>query len=161
MNLARLHLAAFAILSLVTAASALGASDAPIGIAAFTSHSRFVDAQISPKGTYLAAVSVEGGKRALKVVDLKARKLVSAFKPERASVGGFQWVNDSRIAIELYDEEDLLASPVNRGEIYAIDATGANGSMIYGYRAGIDSGILTGRERKRERVHGYATIIGG
>jgi hypothetical protein len=54
---------------------------APSGIAAFTRHSRFVDAKISPKGTYLAAISTEQGKRAMTIIDLKARKIASRSTP--------------------------------------------------------------------------------
>ncbi len=44
------------------------------GIPAFAGHARFIDAKVSPKGTYLAAVSVEGGKRALAFIDLTTKK---------------------------------------------------------------------------------------
>jgi dipeptidyl aminopeptidase/acylaminoacyl peptidase len=121
----------------------------PVGIAAFTRHSRIVDAGISPKGTYLAAISVEGGKRWMTVIDLKARKPASTFNPERASVGEFYWANDSRLVVQILDEGDgLQAAPVSHGELYAVDADGRHGSMIFGYRA-----------RSGER-HGYASVIG-
>src|SRR5437879_5766946 len=58
----------------------------PQGLAAFTRHSRFVDAKISPNGRYLAAISVEGGKRSLGIVDLADRKLASLFRPVPQSV---------------------------------------------------------------------------
>lgn len=109
---------------------------APSGIAAFTRHSRFVDAKISPKGTYLAAISTEGGKRWLSIVDLKSRKLASSFRPDPDSVGEFYWANDTRVMVQLWNEGDgTLASPVNYGEIYGIDATGGRGQMVFGYRA--------------------------
>jgi hypothetical protein len=57
----------------------------------------FVDAKISPKGTYLAGISTEGGKRWLSIVDLANRKLVSTFRPNPESVGEFYWANDSRV----------------------------------------------------------------
>jgi dipeptidyl aminopeptidase/acylaminoacyl peptidase len=159
MELARFRLA-LAIASLVAASPAFAAADIPTGIAAFTRHSRFIDAKISPKGTYVGAISIEGGTRSLVVIDLNAHKIVTAFRPGGASVGDFEWVNDGRIAVELLDEADLLASPVNHGEIYAIDANGEHGSLIYGYRVRRASGNLTSRIRETERVTGYATIIG-
>jgi hypothetical protein len=120
----------------------------PQGIAAFTRHSRFVDAKISPNGTYLAAISVEGGRRSLGIIDLANRKIASAFKPEPQSVGNFYWANDTRVVVELWDEEGTLAAPVNYGEIYAVNATGGYGEMIFGYRAG------------KEREYARGAIIG-
>jgi hypothetical protein len=85
----------------------------------------FVDAKISPKGTYLAGISTQGGKRWLSIVDLANRKLVSTFRPNPESVGEFHWANDSRVLVQLWNESDgTLVSPVNHGEIYAVNATG-------------------------------------
>ena len=112
------------------------AATTPTGIAAFARHSRFVDAKISPKGTYLAAISTEGGKRSLAIVDLVNHKLSSAFRPDPESVGAFYWANDSRVVVELLNESaGALAAPVSYGEIYAVNATGGLGEMIFGYRA--------------------------
>ncbi len=116
----------------------------PKGIAAFTRHSRFVDAKISPKGTYLAAITAEGGKRSLAIVDLKTRKLAPVLRPAPQSVGDFYWANDSRVVVQLWDEDGTLAAPVNRGEIYAVDATGGRGDMIFGYRARKNSELAGG-----------------
>jgi dipeptidyl aminopeptidase/acylaminoacyl peptidase len=109
---------------------------APKGVAAFSHHNRYVEAKISPKGTYLAAISTEGGKRWLSVIDLAQRKLATTFRPEPESVGEFYWANDSRVLIQLWNEGDgTLAAPVSYGEIYGINATGGRGQMIFGYRA--------------------------
>jgi hypothetical protein len=40
------------------------------------------------------------------------------------------------VVIEMVDHEGSLAAPVSRGEIYAVDATGHGGKLIFGYRAG-------------------------
>jgi dienelactone hydrolase len=107
---------------------------APQGIEAFTRHSRYVDAKLSPKGTYLAAVILEKGKRALAVVDLKTRKLASTFNPFPESVGRFYWANDGRILVELlYETDGYLAQPVYTGEIWSLDAANGRGHMLYGY----------------------------
>src|SRR5258708_30686534 len=103
-------------------AAAGSPSAAPNGIAAFTRHNRFVDAKISPKGTYLAGISTEGGKRWLSIVDLANRKLASTFRPNPESVGEFYWANDSRVVVQLWNASDgTLASPVTYGQIYAGD----------------------------------------
>ena len=110
---------------------------AAASVAPFTRHAGFVDAKISPKGTYLAAISTEGGKRWLSIIDIAHRKVASGFRPpESESVGEFYWANDSRVLIQLWNEGDgTLAAPVRYGEIYAINADGGRGQMIFGYRA--------------------------
>jgi acetyl esterase/lipase len=40
------------------------------------------------------------------------------------------------VVVELADEEGYLAAPVNRGELYSVDATGRGGRLVFGYRVG-------------------------
>jgi len=78
----------------------------PTGVVAFTRHSRFVDAKISPKGTYLAAVTTEGGRRSLAFINLTTRQFASALKPDSETmVGNFYWANDERVVVELVDQD--------------------------------------------------------
>lgn len=119
---------------------------APVGLAGFARHSRFVDAKISPGGTYLAAISTDGGHRALSIVDLKTRKLASTFNPKPESVGSFYWANDGRVLIQLWTEyEGSLAEPVNHGNIYSLEAATGRGHVLWGYGSGqvSDSGSQT------------------
>ncbi len=141
------------------AAKAPPAPVEPSGIAAFTRHARFVDARISPKGTYLAAVSVEGGKRSLAFVNLATRQFTWRLKPDAESmVGRFRWANDERVVVELVDQDPgLEAGLVSRGEIYAVDATGKSGRMVFGYRAGE---MQTGTHiRKAERSLAWGSVL--
>jgi len=106
-------------------------------IVAAARHAKFVDAKISPKGTYLAVIGQERGKRTLMFIDLKTRKFASVLRPDAMDmVGDFEWVNDQRVVAEIVSQTGSLAAPVNRGELYAVDADGRNGRMIFGYRAG-------------------------
>jgi hypothetical protein len=127
----------------------------PTGIAAFTRHSRFLEAKISPNGSYLAAISLERGKRALTFIDLKSRKLASVFRPSPESVGEIYWASDTRAVVSLWEEDGTLAAPVNYGEIYAVDPATARGQMIFGYRADKNrqyaAGVVVGRLRNDER----------
>ena len=118
---------------------------APSGLAAFTAHPRFTEAKISPRGTYLAAISQQGGRRSLVFVNLATRKPASSLNPGRGSmVGDFHWVNDERVVAELVEDEGDLAAPVWYGELYAVDATGRGGRRIFGYQDG-------GRDRAAAR----------
>jgi dienelactone hydrolase len=82
-------------------------------------------------------LSEEGGKRALTFVNLKTRERIFELRPEGDStIGWFYWANDERVVIEMVDYDGYLAAPVSRGEIYAVDANGGGGRLIFGYRAG-------------------------
>jgi len=121
----------------VTSAKAAPAAGQP-AISDFARFSSVVDAKISPGGTYLAVINTVGGKRSLSIEDLAARKMVSSFNPSPESVGNFFWANDSRVVVELLNESNgTLASPISNGELYAVNATGGRGDMIYGYRASV------------------------
>ena len=127
----------------------------PAGIAVFTRSSRFVEAKISPGGTYLAAIRLEGGKRTLTFVDLRNRKLASVFRPEPQSVGNFYWVNDSRAAVELWDEYGTLAAPVNYGQLYAVDAAGGGRRMLFERGAFVRSRLRNEPSRMLIEEFGY------
>jgi len=110
---------------------------APKGPAAFTRHARFVEAKISPKGTYLAAIENEGGKRTLVFIDVAKRAVITNVKPYgETMVGRFHWANDERVIAELVDQGGDLDEPVTRGEISSVDARTGSGKLVFGYRAG-------------------------
>lgn len=109
----------------------------PTGLARFTSHSQMVSAKLSPKGTYLAAITMHGGRPALRFVNLATRKLASTFNPSGSTtVGSFHWVNDERVVVELADHDGTLAGPVGRGELMMVNAADGGRRLIFGYRTG-------------------------
>jgi dipeptidyl aminopeptidase/acylaminoacyl peptidase len=126
----------------------------PTGIAAFARHARLVDAQISPKGTYLALVSLEGGRRSLVFEKVATREVVSRLELEDATAGNFFWANDERVVVELIEQEGALAHPVSRGELYAVDADGTGGRLVFGFRAGGDQVGSHIRRGERDRAWG-------
>lgn len=110
---------------------------APTGLQVFTRHDRIVDVRLSPGGTRLAAITMEGGRPGLAVIDLAARKLSSFFKPDGTTgVYDVHWASDDRVVIELADYEGDLVAPKLRGELYSLPADGKGGRMIFGFRAG-------------------------
>jgi dipeptidyl aminopeptidase/acylaminoacyl peptidase len=127
----------------------------PTGIAVFTRHSRFVEAKISPGGTYLAAIRLEGGKRTLAFVDLRNHKLASVLRPEPQSVGNVYWVNDSRAVVEIWDEYGPLAAPVDYGQLYAVDAAGGGGRMLFTSGARVRSRLRNEPRRLLIEEFGY------
>jgi dipeptidyl aminopeptidase/acylaminoacyl peptidase len=152
-----------ALAALVAASAPAVAADppppAPTGIARFTRFPRFVDAKISPKGTYLAAVTQEGGRRRLVFFDLRTRKQIWALNPDPENQAGrFTWVNDERVVIELQRFEGDLDAPVSWGELYAVDATGKGGRLVFGYRAG--EAQARSRVRRAETDYASARVLG-
>ncbi len=141
--------------SAAAAAPEVAGAPPPSGVAAFSRHSRFVEAKISPKGTYLAAISQEDGRRSLVFVNLAKRAFVWRLKPGDSMVGRFYWVNDERVVVELVDEGYDLGGLVSRGELYAVDATGKNGRLVFGYRAGEDQTGSHVRKGESERAWGW------
>jgi dipeptidyl aminopeptidase/acylaminoacyl peptidase len=109
----------------------------PAAIAAFARHPLASDPDISPHGTWFAAVRQEGRKRSLVFTNLATGEVTGTWSPPGYStIGTFYWANDQRVVVELADEEGYLAIPVSRGELYAVDVNGRGGRMIFGYRAG-------------------------
>src|SRR5256885_5167285 len=93
------------------------------GSARAAAQKTFVDAQVSPKGTYIASLSEENGKRTLTFFNVATRQGTFALKPEgESTIGRFLWANDERVVIEMVDRDGTLAAgPLTRGEIYAVD----------------------------------------
>lgn len=134
---ARLTLAVLAAAALPAGAEGPSLPLAPTGLARFTDHEWFRTAKVSPKGTYLAGAVARGGRQALVFIDLATRKPVGAFNPSgEEAVGRFEWASDERVVIELEDHDGTLEAPVSRGEIYAVNADGGSGRLIFGYRTG-------------------------
>jgi len=138
------------------ASPSLASHEAPTGIAVFTKHAKYVDAKISPKGTFLAVLELEQGKTRLAFIDLAARQIISRVDPGSGGmVGRFFWANDERVIAELVYPLGYLAPPVSYGELYAVNASARNGRVIFGYQAG-DGG--TGTHFKKaapERAWGH------
>lgn len=152
-----------AALALTVAAAARAAEPPPkpkepTGLARFTSHARFVDARISPKGTWLAVVSTEDGLRSLTFVRLADRKVVGHLRPGgQQMIGDIVWANDERVVAELWERNGTLARPVSYGELVSVKPEGAWMDLIYGWRAGRPQ---TGSNiRSAAPEHGSAEVI--
>jgi len=113
------------------------ASSDPTGLAMFTRSAKVKTAKVSPKGSYVAILSEENGRRALTFLKAATREITYVLRPEgESTIGRFYWANDERVVIEMVDQDGSLAAPVSRGEIYAVDATGQGGRPIFGYQLG-------------------------
>jgi dipeptidyl aminopeptidase/acylaminoacyl peptidase len=106
-------------------------------LAAFTSHDELASAKVSPGGTYLATLTFDNGQRVLSFMELATRRFTWVLKPSGdTTIGGFTWVNDERVVVEMVDQSGELAPLATYGELYAVNANGRGGRVIFGYRAG-------------------------
>jgi dipeptidyl aminopeptidase/acylaminoacyl peptidase len=130
----------------------------PAWIAAFARHRLASDPDISPQGTWFAAVRQEGSKRSLVFTNLATGKVAGVWSPPGyATIGTFYWANDERVVVELADEEGYLSIPVSRGELYAVDVNGRGGRLVFGYRAGEAS--VASRIRHGEPEQAWGRVI--
>jgi dienelactone hydrolase len=102
------------------------------GTSDFTRSDQFHHVRLSPKGSYAGAINASGD---LVFFDLRTQGPSSSFRPGAAKVLDFHWANDTRVLVEIGAVSGALAAPVNEGELYSIDASGANGKMIFGPRS--------------------------
>jgi dipeptidyl aminopeptidase/acylaminoacyl peptidase len=120
----------------VAPTAAVAALPPPTGIAVFTRGAQYESVRISPRGTYLAALTVENGLRTLSIIDLRARKLTYVLRPGAAEmVGAYYWANDERVVAEVLEQGVEVAAHQTYGELFAVDASGRGRRMIFGYRA--------------------------
>jgi dipeptidyl aminopeptidase/acylaminoacyl peptidase len=130
----------------------------PTGLAAFTALPRFTGASISPKGTTLAAISLEKGRRTLHLVNLATRKVASVRPGGESMIGAVHWANDDRLVAELAIQDGELAVPQPTGEIYAVNADGTGGERIFGYRAG-RKGEVAGKTVRAHREYAGGSVV--
>jgi acetyl esterase/lipase len=130
----------------------------PTGLAAFTSLPRFTGASLSPKGTTLAATSLEQGRSSLHLVNLATRKVATVRPGGESMIGAVHWVNEERLVAELVVQDGELAAPQGTGEIYAVNADGTGGERIFGYRAG-RKGDEGSRTKRAERLLAGGFVI--
>jgi dipeptidyl aminopeptidase/acylaminoacyl peptidase len=85
------------------------------------------DAELSPSGRYLAAISGASSRRDfLIVIDLqeKTAKLVAGY--DDVDILAFEWVNDGRLVFNVTDKQVALGDRHMAGGLYAVDRDGAN-----------------------------------
>src|SRR4029077_17679883 len=79
-------------------ASLRGAASDPTGLAMFTRSAKVKTAKVSPRGTFVAVLSEENGKRALTFLKPATREITYVLKPEgESTIGRVYWANDERV----------------------------------------------------------------
>jgi dipeptidyl aminopeptidase/acylaminoacyl peptidase len=118
------------------AAFAADPETAPIPVRDFVRPAEYDDAKLSPTGKYLAVAMRRDGKKVVAVLTLDTLAVASIVKfNEPNEAYHFHWANDERLLVSLATMTPVLDFPVATGELYAVDADGSNGLMIFGRRA--------------------------
>jgi dipeptidyl aminopeptidase/acylaminoacyl peptidase len=123
--------------ALITSFSALAEV---IPVEDFFRNSSFRQVKISPDGKHLAATVPLENLTALVVMDLASKKITGSFKPqEKAHIGEFHWVSNSRLLFTSGVREGRYAQPFWTGAWYAMNADGSKVGTAYarGYYARI------------------------
>ena len=152
--------AAALILAVIFAADA-SPPPAPIPIRDFVRPAEYDDAKISPDGTYLAVTTRRDGQNVLAVLALDTLDVATVvrFNPPN-EVYRFHWANDRRLLVSLAITYGALEFPMATGELYAVDADGSAGKMIFGRRAGDrDSVPLIGGVERFDGSHRIMSLL--
>ncbi|SFD33332.1 alpha/beta hydrolase family protein [Massilia yuzhufengensis] len=112
------------LLGLACALPAAG-QGAPPPVEAFFSNPLLDDAELSPSGRYLAAISGAPGRRdVLVVVDLQENKATTVAGYKEVDVLQFQWVNDERLMFNVSDKQVGPGGRYQGSGLYAVDRDG-------------------------------------
>ena len=121
-----------------------------VDLAPFLRTGGFVDAKISPQGTYIAVTVARGDRTALAVIRRADLKTTATFSlGENSHIGRFDWVTDDRLLVGMAEKFGLLETPVDTGEIYGVNADGSRAKILVGLRAFGEegsSGALAGEQ---------------
>lgn len=97
----------------------------------------YLDMKISPDGKYIAANSFDGEEYAVVFLDSKTLELVDVMKFRYPDVvGPIRWVNEERVAIQVFRYIYRLDGLFNVGELFSMKVGATRGKFIFGYRAG-------------------------
>lgn len=101
----------------------------------FARKPQYLDAQISPQGTYLALTYPVDDVIAVGIVDLKHLKPASTLRfSHQQHVQRVWWVSDRRIVVEMAKSLGPLDQPRLSGELYGMDADGSHKMYLFGYQ---------------------------
>ncbi|WP_026377454.1 hypothetical protein [Aestuariibacter salexigens] len=118
----------------------------------------FPDVQISPDGDHLAIGLMNNGMRQMIVVKTDSFETVGGANfGKTQEVGNFYWSCNNRLLIEVLQRDPWDDKSKYYGELYAVDADGKYGEMVFGYRAG-EAQVGT-KLRKNKDVFGWAKLV--
>ncbi|MCA1856805.1 prolyl oligopeptidase family serine peptidase [Massilia oculi] len=117
-------------------AAPLHAEPAPPPATAFFSRALLADAELSPSGRYLAALSgAAGGRDKLMVVDLQENKAQLVAGYDNIDIHQFEWVNDNRLLFNVRDKGASMGGGNSRAGLFAVNRDGTGLRQLASRRA--------------------------
>jgi dienelactone hydrolase len=144
------------IVALLAAGSASIAVADPVPLADFARHEQFRNVKISPNGDYLAANVIVDGKAVLSLIRLADMKGVNLRPRESRELASFWWVAPDRVMYTIGERNGALETPMQTGELYAVNADGTGDGILFGVRAGTQGASHIARATSRRA---YATLV--
>ena len=123
----------------------------------FTRKAAFGSAKLSPDGTHLAMTVDTDDGNVLTMLELPTLKLVGSLKFNGSNVGQFWWVNNERLVTQVLEWQEGSELPAYYGELYGVNRDGSKGEIIFGYRAGQTSKLMTVKTKRN--VYAVANFI--
>lgn len=116
------------------------------------------DIKISPSGEYLAVRLFDDGKFHLRFLARESFEPVGGISfPDDNEVGGFYWVSDERVVVQVFEFSGTEKVPAYHGELFAANYDGSEGGLIFGYRS--DEGDVGAEFGKTDSDYKWADII--
>lgn len=145
-------------LSAMIAAMGMPAMAGAVDLDNYLRRESFTDIKISPGGEYYATTVPFEKSSALAILRVDDGQLVGTFNPQEGDyAASFDWVNDTRVLVELAKKFGTLEQPQATGELYGLSAGRRGGDLLVGYRV---AGGHTGTHiaaKKAELVAAFLT----
>ena len=123
----------------------------------FTRPSQVLDIQLSPDGSHLAILSLEGRRGVVLIVERQGFKPIhKVFFEDDAGVGTFSWVNDERLVFSKVYYSASREQPYGIGELFATNLDGSQARYIFGIKKGKRA---AGKVRSGPDQYSAATLL--
>ena len=123
----------------------------------FTRPSQVLDIQLSPDGSHLAILSLEGRRGVVLIVERQGLKPIhKVFFEDDAGVGAFNWVNDERLVFSKVYYSASREQPYGLGELFATNLDGSQARYIFGIKKGKRA---AGKVRSGPDQYSAATLL--
>lgn len=137
------------LMSLALAAGTVGATAPAPSFADLGRHAQYREVKLSPDGEYLAASAHIGDDSVLALLRLSDRKAVTLRAPNGTELAGIEWAGPRRVLYTIGEKLGGFVQPQPTGEIYAVNADGEGGKILFGMRAGDEVGSRIKRATTR------------
>ncbi|MEL7023479.1 MAG: prolyl oligopeptidase family serine peptidase [Pseudomonadota bacterium] len=102
----------------------------------FVKSGDYLDVQLSPSGTRLAARARVDETVVLLIIDRETNEVVGGARaPGESEIHTVHWVSDERLVFSYAEDVLGFEAPRSTGELYAMDYTGKGQELLAGYRA--------------------------